>query len=481
MGVVSFAVSVSCGGNTPAHDADVEDDGDRTLEDAEVETSPDADIDGISDGDRQDGDVIDGDTDGDTNHDLCDEECHSDEICRDGSCLCRGGFTRCGEWCRNLQEDFYNCGVCHNACGSGDQCNDGECVVDCSPPRTFCSGECVNVSGSNDHCGTCRNACEDGEECSNGICCSVGLTGCGVIEDVCVDTSTDRQHCGECYHVCDSFLGPECVDGECGVRDPTEFQVTSIPTDSCDVVTYREDNDRWACGINGGGDDLFLRVCRASGVLRLGSKTYVIDEPSLEATLTIVDDLAGATTNLATGTTFVLWDAITDTPITSNFNEAWDLKELARDGTIASSVRLSSTIELESGEGEYGMFAGDGYFLFFNGDRFISVTFDGAVTFLSRYVTPDWTACADGWVYGIAEFVDESHRILYPRDGNVMRLDLDEAVVDVAFPDAVPGSCGIVVSPTRARWYSQATYDDEFSVDHLIRLDRCEGLEFVRP
>jgi hypothetical protein len=58
--------------------------------------------------------------------------CPSDQICQDGTCVCEGGKTLCGDQCLDLTTDPKNCGSCGTWCpvfGSGQmKCVEGTCT-----------------------------------------------------------------------------------------------------------------------------------------------------------------------------------------------------------------------------------------------------------------------------------------------------------------------------------------------------------------
>lgn len=56
----------------------------------------------------------------------CGTTCTAGAWCKDGTCQCRAGFTRCGGACVDLSVDPANCGQCGNSC-EGDACRQGSC------------------------------------------------------------------------------------------------------------------------------------------------------------------------------------------------------------------------------------------------------------------------------------------------------------------------------------------------------------------
>jgi hypothetical protein len=129
----------------------------------------------------------------------CDETL---EICDDGECVCRFGFTPCGGTCVDLQTDSLHCGECGDACGAG-VCDEGNCEPDGCQESTDCDGICVNLEHDPLHCGNCDHACAGDELCIESECVGYQLIDCGSDLD-----------CG--VGVCCSFedLGSVCIDGD---------------------------------------------------------------------------------------------------------------------------------------------------------------------------------------------------------------------------------------------------------------------------
>jgi DNA-binding beta-propeller fold protein YncE len=56
------------------------------------------------------------------------KKCCNGLACRNGTCACTGGKTKCGTRCRNLKTDPNNCGACGQACFEGEACVGGFCA-----------------------------------------------------------------------------------------------------------------------------------------------------------------------------------------------------------------------------------------------------------------------------------------------------------------------------------------------------------------
>jgi hypothetical protein len=92
---------------------------------------------------------------------------------------CERGLVRCGDTCRDIQNDDANCGACGSACGAGEACLSRVCktpAVVCDgagSSGTLCGAQCVYLTQSVDHCGGCNKACGAESYCSedgNGTC-----------------------------------------------------------------------------------------------------------------------------------------------------------------------------------------------------------------------------------------------------------------------------------------------------------------------
>jgi hypothetical protein len=124
------------------------------------------------------------------------------EICLDGECVCRFGFTPCGGICVDLNSAAMHCGECDEACVAG-VCSEGNCETEGCQESTDCDGTCVNLEQSQLHCGSCDHACAGDELCIEGECVGYQPIDCGSDLD-----------CGT--GVCCSFeeQGSICVDGD---------------------------------------------------------------------------------------------------------------------------------------------------------------------------------------------------------------------------------------------------------------------------
>lgn len=92
---------------------------------------------------------------------------------------CDRGLVRCGDTCRDIQNDDANCGACGSACGAGEAC----LLRTCQPSGAYCNGagtsgllcgaQCVQEAESLDHCGGCDKPCGAESYCGEdggGIC-----------------------------------------------------------------------------------------------------------------------------------------------------------------------------------------------------------------------------------------------------------------------------------------------------------------------
>jgi hypothetical protein len=107
-------------------------------------------------------------------------ECSCDatlEICDDGECVCRFGFSLCTGECVDLQSDPMHCGDCDEACTVG-ACDEGNCDPDGCQESTDCGGACVDIEHSPLHCGGCDQACAGDELCIEGECVGYQSSDC---------------------------------------------------------------------------------------------------------------------------------------------------------------------------------------------------------------------------------------------------------------------------------------------------------------
>ena len=119
-------------------------------------------------------------------------------------CTCETGLTDCGGTCKNLTNDYFNCGSCGTVCGPYEVC---------------CGGRCEALT-SDTHCGGCNRACGPGESCVTaalsaeaGRCCPTGQVWClGQGYSRCSNLQTQTD-CGSCGVACPSTQ--RCVNGRC--------------------------------------------------------------------------------------------------------------------------------------------------------------------------------------------------------------------------------------------------------------------------
>jgi hypothetical protein len=165
----------------------------------------------------------------------CGITCGSQQVCRQGACVCAGTLTACAGTCVDVTADGNNCGRCGNGCGQGAVCAAGVCVRGgCPSGTTECGGACVNTQDNALHCGACGVSCTSGKSCVAGACtvtCTGGTTAC---DGRCVTTNSDAMNCGACGKTCgngESCNGGVCVG--CGPAVSFRAQVQPILTAGC--------------------------------------------------------------------------------------------------------------------------------------------------------------------------------------------------------------------------------------------------------
>ncbi len=109
--------------------------------------------------------------------DACGDSCDDErEVCVGGDCICRLGFSRCGDVCVDLDTNPAFCGECDESCLDDEEpevCEAGDCVdeeIGCSPGLTQCGQSCVNLRSHPLHCDECGRACDGDEVCIDGDC-----------------------------------------------------------------------------------------------------------------------------------------------------------------------------------------------------------------------------------------------------------------------------------------------------------------------
>lgn len=142
-----------------------------------------------------------------------------------GSCgsyaCCGNAQSCCGDYCADLDGDFYNCGECGFACeepGTYEEgaCIAGQCEYRCVEGAERCDGTCTFLLSDPDNCGACGNVCDEATPyCNQGSCSSIncppGQTLCQ--GSYCADLYNDTNNCGACGNVCDIF--ETCTGGQC--------------------------------------------------------------------------------------------------------------------------------------------------------------------------------------------------------------------------------------------------------------------------
>lgn len=133
---------------------------------------------------------------------------------------CKGGTTKCGKGCVNVQADPQHCGGCNTPCGAGQTCQGGQCTTGgggCTGGLTSCDGQCVNAQTSAAHCGSCDNPCGQGTTCEAGECGSDlfcnSQADCGGEFNNHLECNLTKNRC-ECIQL--RTIGPDYVT--CGER-----------------------------------------------------------------------------------------------------------------------------------------------------------------------------------------------------------------------------------------------------------------------
>jgi hypothetical protein len=106
----------------------------------------------------------------DRNCGKCGFACQGGTSCSAGQCVCPSGWTLCNGVCKNLANDWLNCGGCGVFCdplavGSVGACAAGNCVCPSSAPTVCSYGNervCTNLDTQTDNCGSCGHTASTG-------------------------------------------------------------------------------------------------------------------------------------------------------------------------------------------------------------------------------------------------------------------------------------------------------------------------------
>ena len=110
--------------------------------------------------------------------DPCDGACDPfTEVCEGGACVCRQGFSRCGEACVDTRISPAHCGGCELECAL---CRRGVCGEDCAGFPDQCVDACTDVAVDPSNCGSCGMRCAADSVCLRGQCVAAEPSGCSV-------------------------------------------------------------------------------------------------------------------------------------------------------------------------------------------------------------------------------------------------------------------------------------------------------------
>jgi hypothetical protein len=180
-----------------------------------------------------------------------------------------------------------------------------------------------------------------------------------------------------------------------------------------------------------------------------------------------INDLTGGTrlgvthdsifSNLANGMLWVLWDNTAQKEIDSAPAQVTHLRQLTDNGADTGQFLLLSTpITLTDGS---ALFASWNKLVIYNGSAFYSVNLQtGQVTSLATRSLTGARACENWASWGVAEYVNNEHYVLYASSGTtIRRMRLSDGQVTDAFTFTGTGGirdmCSFTVSPATNRWY----------------------------
>lgn len=85
-----------------------------------------------------------------------DGDCCDGAKCKNKTCRCKSGYTKCDKRCYDLDNDEQHCGTCGNACKTGETC--------CTFSRSEQEPRCFDLSSDTTACGT---TCDTAVNCLN--------------------------------------------------------------------------------------------------------------------------------------------------------------------------------------------------------------------------------------------------------------------------------------------------------------------------
>ena len=168
-------------------------------------------------------------------------QCLFGEECKEGECVCKEGYVKCGDACIDPSKDALHCGASGDcsqtasgenyrgeACGDAGVCENGVCHCNTENGYVLCDGECIDPTRNADYCGA-SGGCENGNRgtkcenatpvCIDSICksnCPQGQDLCG---STCVDLKKDLKNCGVCGQSCQfENANAACWNGVCGIE-----------------------------------------------------------------------------------------------------------------------------------------------------------------------------------------------------------------------------------------------------------------------
>ncbi|WP_225414130.1 PKD domain-containing protein [Stigmatella hybrida] len=207
------------------------------------------------------------------------------------------------------------------------------------------------------------------------------------------------------------------------------------------------------------------------GIAVTGSHVFINNDEGLGRFN--ISDFAGGTnlnpvhdslfSNLSNGALWVLWDNVNQREAVSGPSQATHLRRLNDSGAYTGQlVPLSTPISLSS---QAAFFAGWDRLIFHNGTTFYSVNLQtGKVINLGNRTIPNAYRCENNSLWGVAEYVDGEHFILYVSNSTtIRRMRLADGVTTAAFAFTNLGDmCSITVSPATGRWYWHNEYSSQW-------------------
>ncbi|WP_152622610.1 PKD domain-containing protein [Archangium violaceum] len=233
------------------------------------------------------------------------------------------------------------------------------------------------------------------------------------------------------------------------------FQVTSLSATGCSPVLDHSSitgDDRGGIAVS--GTHLFYNSDSGLGRFNLSDLSGGVG-------LGTVHD--GIFSNLSNGALWVLWDNTTRKEVSGTASsQVTHLRQIDENGVYTGQFLLLSTPIPTSARA--ALFASWNKLVLHNGTAFYSVNLQtGQVTSLATQTMPAATSCETWATWGVAEYVNNEHFILYVSGNVIRRMRLSDGQITDAFTFTnLSDMCSFTVSPATGRWYWHYEYSGQW-------------------